>query len=325
MYGSGGSAASAKINRKVMSERCIPGKDEILMKKNLVVGLVLAVVVGAGFFAGWQYYIQSRTNQEISKRVDEISYVESLGYENLKVGFRGNRVDLSNVSLKIKGVKEIIRAEEISVYNIKTSNRHVLRFNVEIKGVGIALKSILSDESYQVLNVINPDELFSDIGWFYQYDPDHRVLSLENIKITAPELAKLEADIRLINVDPSTVLPDNMAGFLPQLLGMSISQAGIIYNDHSLMEKMLSAQNGSTTESGSPAAREAISENANQMLLKEKNEKTRIVLENFIKFLDHPEKMHITLAPEKPVPLSRFLWVRNLNDLVQLLNMRIEI
>ena len=324
MYGSGGSAASAKINRKVMSERCIPGKDEILMKKNLVVGLVLAVIVGAGFLAGWQYLIHSRTKQEISKRVDKVSYVESLGYENLKVGFRGNRIDLNNVSLKIKGVKEIIRAEEIKIFNIKTNESHLLNLNLEINGLEIPLKSIMSDESFQAMDMINPEDFLSNVVCYYEYDPDQRALTLENIKIIAPELAEIEAGFKLLNIDPSGILMNNMAGLIPQLPGISILKAGITYNDHSLWEKITVAKNN-PAKTGLPDALEAISKNANQMLLLEKNEKTRIVLENFLKFLNNPEKIHITLAPEEPVPLSRFLWVRNLNDLVRLLNMRIEI
>lgn len=288
-----------------------------------MIGCVLAIIVGVGFFAGWQYFIHNRTKQEIFKKVEEISYLESLKYENLKVGFWRNRFDLRNVSLKIKGVKEIVRAKEISIFNVKINNGHLLCLNVEIKGIGIPLKSILSNESYQIPDVENPDELLSSVGWFYQFDPDHRVLTLENIKIIAPKLAKLEANIRLINLDPSTILLNNMAGLLPQLLGISISQAGVVYNDHSLLEKIVSTQKYST-ESDSPATLEMISVNVNQMLQKEKNEKTRTVLEHFLKFLNNPEKLHITLSPEKPVPLGRFLWVRHLKEVVELLNIKIE-
>jgi hypothetical protein len=294
-----------------------------LIKKTLIIGFCLSVIIVFSFFAGLQYFLHSRTKEEISKRVNEISYVESLGYEKLKVGFRGNRFDLSNVSLKIKGVKEIIRAKEISVFNVKTNNRHLLESDVEIKGMGIPLKSLLSDESYQALDIIYPDELFSNIGWHYQYDPQQKVLALENIKIFAPELANVEANIELMNFDPSIILLNNPVGSLPHLLGISVSHADVTYHDHSLWEKIFSAQNTSR-ESDLPAAFEVISENVYHMLQNEKDEKTRVVLENILKFINNPEKFHITLLPEKPVPLGRFLWVRHLKEFVELLNMKIE-
>ena len=301
----------------------IKKKDEFLMKKILVLGFGFAVVIIICFIAGSQYYLHIRTTQEISRVIDEVSLVESLGYEKLKVGFWGTRFSLRNVSLRIKGVNELIRTKEISVSNIQTGNGHVLGFNVEIKGIGFPLKNTLSDNSYQALNITNPDELISILGCFYQYDPDHKILNLENIEITAPELAVVEASIRLVNVDPSTISLNTPAVSLPQLLGISISQASVIYDDHSLSGKFFAAKSDSTA-SDIPAAMAVFSENVNQLLREEKDEKTRVVLENILKFINYPEKFHITLSPEKPVPLGRFLWVRHLKEVVELLNMKIE-
>jgi hypothetical protein len=298
-------------------------KDEILMKKILMVGIGLTVIIAAGFFAGLQYFLRSQTKQEIYKQVEENSYVENLEYENLKVGFWGNRVYLNNISIKVRGVKEIIRARKLTVFNMKTDNHHLLGLNVEIKGVNIPLKSMLSDEIYQALNMVNEDEWLSNIGWFYQYDPDHKILIMENIKIIAPELATIEASIKLLNIDPSTILSNNLVGLLSQAVFMSLSQANVAYNDHSLLRKIQSVQNDSTA-SALPSSFEVISENVKQMLQKETDEKTRRVLESFLKFLDNPEKLNITLSPEKPIPLGRLLWVRHPKEAVELLNMEIE-
>jgi hypothetical protein len=298
-------------------------KDEILMKKILMVGTGLTVIIVAGFFTGLPYFFQSRAKQEISKQVEENSYVENLEYENLKVELWGSRYFLKNVSIKIRGVNEIIRAKEITVFNMKTNNHHLVGLNVEIKGVDIPLKSMLSDEFYQALDMVNTDEWLLNIGWFYQYDPDHKILTMESIKIIAPELATIEASIKLLNIDPSTILSNNLVNFLSQAVFMSLSEASVSYNDHSLLKKMLSAQNDSTASNLSSIF-EMISENVNQMLQKETDEKTRRILESFLKFLDNPGKLTITLSPEEPIPFGRLLWVQYPKEVVELLKMEIE-
>jgi hypothetical protein len=294
------------------------------MKKTFIAGFCLAVVIIISLVAGFQYFLHVRTTQEISRVIDEVSLVESLGYEKLKVGFWGTRFSLRNVSLRIKGVNELIRTKEISVSNIQTGNGHLLGFNVEIKGIGVPLENTLSDNSYQALDITNPGELISILGCFYQYDPNHKILNLENIKITAPELAAVEASIRLVNVDPSTISLNNPAVSLPHLLGISIFQASVSYDDHSLLGKILQGRDHSK-KPGSPGALEVISENVYQMLQKEKDEKTRIILEKVLKFIHNPEKLLFTLSPEKPVPFGRLLWVRHLREFVDLLKVNIEI
>ena len=294
------------------------------MKKKFMLGLVLSAIAVIIGFALWQYTINSRTKYEISRRVDENPFVESLGYDNLKVGIWENRFHLKNVSLKLKGINETIRAEEIKAFNIKINNGHLLHMNLEIDGLGIPLKSYISNKHYQAADTISEKELLSNVVCFYEYDPDRKILNLESIKVVAPELAKLEARIKLINIDPSAILASSMAELIFQLPGISISQADIIYNDQSLFEKIISLQKKQSTPSLSDAL-ERITENTHQMLQKEKNEKTRAVLENLLKFFNNPEKLNITLAPAKPIPISRFLWVSNLNELVQLLNLRIDI
>jgi hypothetical protein len=301
----------------------IKRKDEFLMKKILVLGFGFAVVIIVSFIAGAQYYLHIRTTQEISRRVDEITYVESLEYENLKVGLWKNQLILSNVSLKLRDVKELFRAGEIRISNLKTYNGHILGFNVEINDLGIPLKSFLADETFQYMKMVNPDKLLSTIGCNYHYDPDQRGLELNNIKILSPDLAEVEASIRLVNIDPSTIALNNPVGLIPQLFGISISQASVIYIDHSFLGKFFGAQSN-PTDSNMPAAIAVFSENVNQMIQIEKDEKTRTVLKNFQRFLTNPEKLHVTLSPENPVPLVRFLWVRHFNEVVELLNMKVE-
>lgn len=294
------------------------------MKKKLMLGLVLSAIAVIVGLALWQYSIDNRTKHEISRRVDENPFVESLGYDKLKVGIWENRFHLKNVSLKLKGVNETIRAEEIKVFNIKINKGHLLHMNLEIDGLGIPLKSFISNKQYQAAETISEKELLSNVVCFYEYDPDRKILNLESIKIVAPELAKLEARIKLINIDPSAILASSMAELIFQLPGISISQADIIYNDQSLFEKIITMQKKQNRPPLSDAL-ESISENTHQMLRKEKNEKTRAVLEKLLKFFNNPEKINITLAPEKPIPISRFLWVRDLNEIVHLLNLRIDI
>jgi hypothetical protein len=301
----------------------IKKKDEFLMKKILMLGFGFAVVIIVTFIAGSQYYLHIRTTQEISRKVDEISYVESLEYENLKVGLWKNHFILSNVSLKIRDVKDLIRAKEISISNLKTYNGHVLGFIIDINDLGIPLKSFLAGKNFQSMEMVNQDEFLSTIGCNYHYDPDQRVLELNNIKILFPDLAEVEASVSLVNIDPSTIALNNPLAFIPQLFGISISHASVIYNDHSLSGKFFAAKSDSTA-SDIPSAMAVFSENVNQMLREEKDEKTRVVLENILKFINYPEKFHITLSPEKPVPLGRFLWVRHLKEIVELLNLKIE-
>jgi hypothetical protein len=295
----------------------------ILMKKTLMVRLGFAVVIIVSIIAGFQYYIHIRTAQEISRMVGEISHVESLEYDNLKVGLWGNRLFFSDVSLKIRNVSDLFRAQEIIISSIKTDNGHILGFNLEISGLGVPLKGMLDEETFQALERVNPDELLSTVGCIYRYDPDHRVLAVDKIKIIAPELAGVEASIRLANIDLSTFALNNPAGFIPQLFGISISQASVTYNDHSFLGNFVGSQNDLAT-SDMPAAIAVFSGNVHQMIQKEKDEKTRIVLKNFHRFLTSPEKLHITLSPENPVPLLRFLWIRHLKEFVELLNLKIE-
>jgi len=47
-------------------------------------------------------------------------------------------------------------------------------------------------------------------------------------------------------------------------------------------------------------------------------------LQALIDFINNPDKIKITAYPEKPVPLVNFLWLNDLNDLIDLLRIRIS-
>jgi hypothetical protein len=293
------------------------------MKKILAVGIGVGIIIVGSLFTGLHYFLHNRTKQEISERVKENSYVEHLEYENLKIGFRGTRFNLRNVSINLKGLKEIIRAEEVSVFNIKTNNQRLVGVNVEIKGVNIPLQNFLSDKSYETLNMINPDELLSNVGWVYKYDPDHREMTMENIKIIAPELAKIEASIKLLNIDPSAISFDNMVSLLPHVFVISISQASVVYNDYSLLRKIKALQNDSE-DSALSTTLELFSRSINQMFYKEKDEKTREILGKIKNFLNNPERINIMLSPENSVPFGRLLWVQHPKEVFELLDVKIQ-
>lgn len=51
---------------------------------------------------------------------------------------------------------------------------------------------------------------------------------------------------------------------------------------------------------------------------------TRQSLQAVADFLHHPEKIRITIKPERPVPLGRLIWVKNPGELIELLETEVE-
>jgi len=292
------------------------------MKKTIIAGFTV-LFFGIIVFAGWKYFLVNRTKQELERRVDGFSMVERLEYESLSVGIWGDWLSLSNVYLNLKGIEETITAKEIFIPHYKMENNHLVSMEVNIEGVSFFGKDLFAQKPYSLSHAPQSSQVISNITFAYRHDPFGRKIALENLAIKAPERAELFADIRLANIDPSIFAMHDISNLLLYLLGVSISETHISYNDHSLIEKMLSAEN-THPESAFPAFLKVVSENVYQMLQEDQDKKTKTALEQILVFLDDPRKIHITLSPPKPVPIGRILWVRDFGKVIQMLNVQVE-
>ncbi len=288
------------------------------MRKAIAAVFGIVLVIGCAA-AAWKYYLTNITEMEIAARAESFSSVESFGYKNLRVGFFADRLVLDTVTLKLKGVKEPLTAEKLFIPRYRFDNNRLVSLEVILEGV-----DVFSGKLGELTGVDTSNHLISKLVCRYQYDPRTQTMTMEDLKIIAPELAEIHADTVLVNIDPSALFLEDPYRMLSHLIGVSISDTIIRYRDRSLLKKIILSQPDAENPAAAGDILRSVAGGIHEMIEKEKDLQTRLLLETFAEFLKNPGQLHLIISPPKPIPLGRLLWVRHLRDAVGLLNVQIK-
>ncbi len=291
------------------------------MGKKTVVFFGVIVLLGTGIVFGLRLFMKNRVEEELTARVAQNSTVESLDYESLNSGWIGSWFSLKNVSLKIAGIDEPIRMREIRVPDYRLENDLLTELHLEIEDLVVSQGICVSGgaESRE-----SPEDLKADASLVYRFDPGSNDLELESLKIISPEWGYAVLNLSLTNIEPNRISMDDPASSVPALLGVSIAAADLVYEDRSALKRLLRTGGNRPT----PLLEALSSQISSEIARLEQTEGSKRALASLRKlkiYLQNPERIHITANPYKPVPLGRFIWVRQPGDFFDILNIRVEI
>ncbi len=134
-------------------------------------------------------------------------------------------------------------------------------------------------------------------------------------------MGNIDLKFHLSNIDLN---PDMIAGLLfsfPQIL---IHDAAISYNDNSLVQRLIkeaAKENGKEYDS---FISDIVKEIDNE-IFKEEDKFTKKGLEAIKKFVKDPNKISVSISPEKPIPIGRLQRIDEPKEIIKLLNAKFSI
>ena len=286
--------------------------------------ILIGMVVLCFAYVALQKYLNIKAEKKIDHIISGIRSYADIQYNGILVDPISRKVHINNITITPKSSLESLSISELILYQCDVKNRipHTLHF--AIKDFKICQDNIRLLKLGPYFNELGYSELKVDFDLEYRLDKKDESLVINKMVIGAENAGRAEFYLKLNRFNLTRILnssnsTENLSKTLPFVL---ISEASLNYADDSFVSRFLErlARRGNR-----PAEYliHDISEDL-QKRIGDSNEVTRIQLKALIDFINNPDKIKITAYPENPVPLANFLWLRDLNDLIDLLRIRIN-
>jgi hypothetical protein len=160
----------------------------------------------------------------------------------------------------------------------------------------------------------------------YSFDSENQILKLEQLRVQADSLGSAELSLHLNNINPRNMkgIPKNIVIFLAMISGVKIAGAEFKYEDDSLVRKLFSLGASRSNQSVDSFIKDMIDQ-VDKLLLENKHPKAQMLLNNIRDFIVSPEKIHILIKPQKPVPVVKFYFLDNPAQAIEMLGLSVEI
>jgi hypothetical protein len=284
------------------------------MKKFLVVIVLIVVIIGGKF------YIDLEAKKEVDAAINEVRSRVNLSYKKVNRDLLGWRTHIKDATLAPVGSNAKMQVEDVIVYQSNKQNENPVRLHIAFKGIHLGINADnLGDQAKRLNQLGYQQEIKGEMELDYRYDREKKVFDLNTFRFGAKDVGRLTAELHLSNIDLN---PNNFTFLLLTFPTILLNRAEIEYQDDSLMprlQKAVADQEGKTVEElvGS------ITKDLDAKIAKEDNKFSKDALNALKKFVQHPEKITVTIAPKEPVALGRFQHLAPIK-LPEILNMKIE-
>lgn len=288
------------------------------MKKKQIIGTGVAVVLIA-MYVGIKMYASSVAEEKINLAIARIVKSVDVDYKNVSVDLFGLNVHISDVVVSPSGSKEKFIINEIVIYDVDRKSDMPLFLDISFNGVEIPIGK-LGKNAKKIKDLGYNDNILLNFAIDYHYNKEKDEISLNKIKISADDVGDLDVSFRLGNIDLN---PEKIMGIIftyPQII---LHDAKISYHDDSLIERLMDLAAKKEKTNVKQIKNEAIKK-IEREIEKEDNEFVKNALKEIKNFIDDSEEFNISIAPEKPLPLGRLLNVKDPNDIIKLLNVKIK-
>ena len=284
------------------------------MKKFIVVIVLIVVIIGGKF------YIDHQAKKEVDAAINEVSNRVNLTYKKVNRDLLGWNTHIKDATLAPVGSKAKMQVEDVIVYNHNKPNENPVRLHIAFKGIRLGINADNFGDQAKRLNQLGyQQEIKGEMELDYRYDREKKVFDLETFRMGAQEVGHLTAELHLSNIDLN---PNNFAFLLLTFPTILLNRAEIGYQDDSLMPRL---QKAAADQEGKTVAElvDSITKDLDEKIAKEDNKFSKDALKALKKFVQHPEKITVTIAPKEPVAIGRFQRLDPIK-LPEMLNMKIE-
>lgn len=285
------------------------------MGKKILAGIVVLLLLSGGVYFGLDRAAESSAAEKIQQFVDASPLVKEVTYQNLDVGLMDSRARMDNVTIKMAQSEDVLNIKSIAVSDIAIVDELPTRLNLSATGIAIP-EDIQAPLGYK--------QMATDMRFQYDYDPEGRTLTVGNFMVEAADAGQLSAHIRLENIDLKNIpqQPENVLSLMPLVTGITLKEASMTYTDHSLLNRIIklqAQQEGITPDAFKTRISKQLDAQAAQM----QDPATLAIIRSLQNFIRNPQKLSVSITPEKAVSMFQFIAVKDFSDVVRILNLKV--
>jgi len=279
--------------------------------------LISFVIFAALCFFGLKWYVNAEVDKELTRTVANTPGL-ALSYADLSVDITAHTVTLKGVDALFPSGQHV-QADSVSISAFDRDNPIPNYAAISARGLTIPVTVQNFGEWAGYVKGLGIETLVGDGVLDYTYDPETKILELNELSMDDPKLGTLKLTGSLDNL--------NLIGFRPeQSFAMGIRKAVLTFDNREFM-RLVSEDWASKT-----GASEATTLNRISMELEglaayaetQGNEPARTAMLGLKTFLNDPGSLTVSANPAESVPVLYFFMGRDVFENLDLLSIHVE-
>ena len=290
--------------------------------KRLAIFLFLCAVAAIAIYFEVQRYAHHSARSALDQFVETVPYVRQVAVGNMDVDIFGEGIRMTDVTVSVANASHPIHIHRVDVRSMDRNHPWPFWMHVEFHDIRFSPKQILQNST--LLHQLGYDALSCRLEGVYRYEHASKTLVLERFHFDIADAGSVTLSGRVGNIDLVELFSGRVdgAGIAGRLGGMLIEQGRLRYADASLFERVLqylARASGLSTE----AYRRRLVRNLSAALTADAPDNVASVTAGLSAFVVQPTQLVASVAPDRPVVLFWLLWHRNVEKLVDLLNLQV--
>jgi hypothetical protein len=290
----------------------------------------LLLLVGLAAGIGIAYWVGNKmatkeAEQAIEQLVAENEEIESLQYGGLKVGLLDQGGRISDIQLRLKGVDDPIKIDQIQVADLAQAKGRWVQADVRMEGLTLKNDHDLLESFTPDLAAMGYKEVVMDASLAYRYDLEERLLQVEEMRLHCKDMGTISMAATLAQVNALGDINKkdlDLGSLFFSFSLVSIGPSKLEYEDHSLFQKWIKQE----AKKSGRQPKELVAK-WHKQLDEAANPDDHMIVKNARKavkaFLANPDRITAQIDPEKPVALMRFI-LESWDRLMENLQLKIE-
>jgi len=266
--------------------------------RSIIVG---AFIVLIAVYAGFKIYAAGIAKEKIDTALVGVEAFVKVEYNDVSVDLLNRNVHITDVVILPADSQEPLNIAEVVIYDIDQTSQ--IPTFLEIAANGIEIVPDKKDaQTWQELGI--SDKIKLDFSGSYQYENDSNQLNLDKINFRGQDIGELNMDLFLGDLPGMT---NGLAGLLFTYPMITLHRARInIKPDASLIERYMEVEAANENKSVDELKKEAFEGIDKQIALVNKDF-MRDALEALKDFIDNPDQLSISLAPDRPLSIQELV------------------
>ncbi|GIC77566.1 hypothetical protein [Moritella sp. F3] len=295
------------------------------MNIKLISGVIIAGL--AASYVGGKFYMTDQIATQIDAKIIEMQPMIDVKYGDLSVEPITQKIQLHDVVLSpADGSESPIKINEITVNNFDTSSDFPAALDLALNGISISIDDIEPETAMQLQELGYKDNMLISLATKYTYVDN--VMDWQ-FKLSAEDMGKIDYSLNIANFEFDPKQPITLLFSYPNY---QLNSAEFTYTDKSFIERLIK-QEAQTTGTSVEELKQRITDKINAILAadlaKGNNELseaelsvTKNAAESFIKFINDPKSITVSINPVQAVTLGEITQTQNdPPKLIALLNM----
>ena len=292
----------------------------------ITAGILLALSVSA--YLGLTIYIENDAQGRIQNWANHTGRISEITYQSLDIGLFSKTIQVSQVSIQIKGVNSPVAIDRLILHSFDTkfdSTNEIPSFmHVEIQGIHISHGNSLIKGISPVLAQLGYSDIAASVEYAYIYEPIKKDMEITQLRVSVADMGKVEVWARINSLDLAALkaVPDNPLSLIALIPAVAISGITLDSQDNSLTKRLIelgARQSGQSIEQFIST----IAEKLNLEIQRQNQPAVKDTLLSIQKFIVNPGHIKVAVSPTRPVPLLTLLMESDPNERIRVLNISV--